>query len=72
MAISSYIIKILTNNPEIMIPVCDPKTVNQFVDMATHIERAFFKHEISDKEREKQYRNLYESITDFRTRCIHK
>ena len=41
MAISSNIIKRLINNLKIMVPVCDPKTVNQFVDMATHIERAF-------------------------------
>ena len=52
-----------------MIPVCDPETISQFADISTHIERAFFKHEISDKEREKQYRKLYESITDFQSRC---
>lgn len=69
MAHSIDIIKRLTNNLEKTIPKCDPEAIIQFVDTATHIERAFFKHEISDKEREKQYRKLYEYVTDFRTRC---
>ena len=42
-----------------MIPVCDHEAISQFADISTHIERAFFKHEISDKEREKQYLNKY-------------
>lgn len=69
MASSIDIIKRLTRNIETTLPVCDPEAISQFTDTATHIERAFFKHEISYKEREKQYRKLYESITDFRNRC---
>lgn len=69
MASSKDIIKRLTNNLEVMIPKCDPEAIIHLVDVATHIERAFFKHEISEKEREKHYRKLYESVTDFRIRC---
>lgn len=63
------IIKRLTNNLETTIQVCDPDAISQLVDTATHIERAFFKHEINEKEREKLYRKLYESVIDFRSRC---
>lgn len=69
MSKSIDIIKRLTNNLETTIPMCDSDAISQLVDIATHIERAFFKHEISDKEREKQYRKLYESVIDFRNRC---
>lgn len=39
-------------------------------DTGTQIERAFFRHDIGEKEREKYYIKLYESVTDFRSRCL--
>jgi len=70
MANSIDILKRLTNNLKTTIQVCDPEAISQLVDTATHIERAFFKHEISEKEREKYYRKLYEYVADFRSGCL--
>lgn len=69
MTFNIEIIKRLTKNINEMIQTCDSDAIPRFADTATHIERAFFNHEIGDKERKKQYRELYESIIDFRTKC---
>jgi hypothetical protein len=69
MTTSIYILKRLMNNLKTTIPVCDPEAISQLVDTATQIERTFFRHEISEKDREKLYRKLYESVAIFRSRC---
>lgn len=69
MARSMEIVERLTDNLKKLVPDCNPDVLPQAVETATHIERAFFKHEIGEKERTNQYERLDILVSTFWTEC---
>ena len=48
---------------------CSSSTLTQAVEVAIHIERAFYEEEINDKERASRHKTLDDLIDRFKTKC---
>ena len=72
MARSMEIVERLIGNLEKLVPNCSSDVLPQAVETATHIERAFNKHEISERERANQYERLDILVSTFWTECSCK